>query len=53
MTIDRLDDCDRRLDDVAAQPLEAQADTLELVHRSLVAELDELLDTDRRSAERA
>jgi hypothetical protein len=47
---DRVDDCRDRLEGVGEQSLERQADTLELVHRSLVAELDDLLDGDRRHA---
>jgi hypothetical protein len=52
VTADRLDDCRDRLEGVGEQALEAQADTLELVHRSLVAELDDLLDTDGRHVRR-
>jgi hypothetical protein len=52
VTADRLDECRNRLEEVDEQPLEARADTLELVHRSLVAELDDLLDGDRRHAQR-
>ncbi|HSK96076.1 MAG TPA: hypothetical protein VK891_05610 [Euzebyales bacterium] len=52
MTADRLDDCRDQLEGVDEQPLEVRADTLELVHRALVAELDDLLDTDRRHVPR-
>lgn len=56
MSDDRLDECRERLDllQPGATPgdevsLEARADALEFVHRSLVAELDDLLDGDHRA----
>lgn len=61
MSDDRLDQCRERLevmqrsgessmtDGGGELPLEARADALEFVHRSLVAELDDLLDGDRSS----
>lgn len=61
MSGDRVDECRERLDvmrrsgepslteDGGDLPLEARADALEFVHRSLVAELDDLLDGDRTS----
>lgn len=52
MTDDRLEESRWRLEQVAEQTLEAQADTLEHVHGSLVAELDDLLDGDRRHGHR-
>ena len=52
MTADRLDACRDQLEGTDQQSLEAQADTLEQVHRALVAELDDLLDGDRRRAGR-
>jgi hypothetical protein len=47
VTDDRLEQCRSRLEGVSEHPLDAQADTLEFVHRSLVAELDDLLDGER------
>jgi hypothetical protein len=52
VTDDRLEECRWRLEQVSEQTLEAQADTLEHVHGSLVAELDDLLDGDRRDGHR-
>jgi hypothetical protein len=57
MSDDRLDECRERLDLLQAGggtpgdevSLEARADALEFVHRSLVAELDDLLDGDHRA----
>lgn len=48
MTDDRLEESRWRLEQISDQTLEAQADTLEHVHGSLVAELEDLLDGDRR-----
>jgi hypothetical protein len=48
MTDERLDACRRRLEHIAEHELPQRADALEFVHRSLVAELDDLLDEDRR-----
>jgi hypothetical protein len=42
MTVDRLAACRARLDGIAEQSFEEQAETLEFVHESLTAELDEL-----------
>ena len=55
MSDERLDACRQRLDLVQRgggphddeMSLEARADALEFVHRSLVAELDDLRDGDR------
>jgi hypothetical protein len=49
---DRLEECRSRLAHVSDEALEAQADTLEHVHLALVAELDDLLDGDRRHGHR-
>jgi hypothetical protein len=48
VTEERLDACRARLEHVAKESLPEQADALEFVHRSLVAELDDLLGEDRR-----
>jgi hypothetical protein len=48
VTEERLDACRSRLEHVAEHGLGEQADALEFVHRSLVAELDDLLDEARR-----
>jgi hypothetical protein len=48
MSDERLDQCRERLERAAGQGLPQQAEALEFVHRSLVAELDDLLDEDRR-----
>jgi hypothetical protein len=48
VTEERLDACRSQLEHVAEQGLQEQADALEFVHRSLVAELDDLLDEDWR-----
>jgi hypothetical protein len=45
---ERLDECRARLEQAAEHGLPEQADALEFVHRSLLAELDALLDKDRR-----
>jgi len=47
MSVDRLAACRARLDGIAEQSFEEQAETLEFVHASLTAELDELLHRDR------
>lgn len=47
MTADRLADCRERIDGIAERPFDEQAATLEFVHESLTAELDELLQRDR------
>jgi len=47
MSVNRLAECRARLDGIAAQSFEEQAETLEFVHESLTAELDELLRRDR------
>jgi hypothetical protein len=47
MSVDRLAECRARLDGIAEQSFEEQAETLEFVHESLTAELDELLRRDR------
>lgn len=47
MTVDRLAACRARLDGITEQSFEEQAETLEFVHESLTAELDELLRRDR------
>lgn len=53
MSDDRLEQCRRRLDELDDAELDdgaldARADGLEFVHGTLVAELDDLLDRDRR-----
>ncbi len=52
MTADRLAECRARLDGIAEQPAEEQAEILEFVHESLTAELDDLLRRDRATDER-
>lgn len=47
MSVDRLAACRERLDGIAQQSFEEQAETLEFVHESLTAELDDLLRRDR------
>lgn len=47
MTVDRLAACRERIDGIADRPFDEQAATLEFVHESLTAELDELLHRDR------
>jgi hypothetical protein len=47
MSADRLAACRARLDGIVEQSFEEQAETLEFVHESLTAELDELLHRDR------
>lgn len=47
MTVDRLAECRERIDGIADRPFDEQAATLEFVHESLTAELDELLHRDR------
>lgn len=42
MTAERLAECRARLDGIADLPYEEQAETLEFVHESLTAELDDL-----------
>ena len=46
MSVDRLAACRARLDGIAEQSFEDRAETLEFVHESLTAELDELLRRD-------
>lgn len=43
MTADRLAACRARLDNLAEQSLDERAETLEFLHQSLSAELDDLL----------
>jgi hypothetical protein len=53
MSSEQLAACRTRLERVADETLEQRADTLEFVHRSLVAELDDLLDGDGGARDRA
>jgi hypothetical protein len=43
VTADRITDCLAKLDGIADQPVEDQAEILEQVHEALTRELDDLL----------
>ena len=44
MSEERLAAAQRRLDDIAQQTLEGQAEALDVVHAALLTELDDLLE---------